>query len=89
MATQPRKARPTRFAIQDADLETTPPIEAFVLGIEWGMIWQRAQLPAAAHVWVHASNASRVARLLQVMRRDFVTGDSLAGMIQLSISGLD
>jgi hypothetical protein len=89
MAARQRKARPTRFAINDPELESVPSIEAFVLGIEWGMIWQRAQSPAATHVWVHASNAQRVARLLQVMRRDFVTGDSLAGMIQLSISGLD
>jgi hypothetical protein len=89
MASRARKTKLRSFEVDHRALEGIPAAEAYVLGIEWGIIWQRAQSPAPVQVWVHESNAHRVQSMLRDLQRRFSVGQTAEGLVQMSIAGLD
>lgn len=89
MAGRARKTRLRSFEVDHTELEGIPASEAYVLGIEWGIIWQRAQSPAPVQVWVHSANADRVQHMLRELQRRFIVGRTAEGLVEMSIAGLD
>lgn len=89
MSSRARKPRLRSFEVDHRQLEGIPASQAFVLGIEWGIIWQRAQSPAPVQVWVHESNADRIQSMLRELQRSFSVGRTTEGLVEMSIAGLD
>jgi hypothetical protein len=89
-----RTSRPALFDIDreklgDADtLDDLTPVEAFVHGAEWGIIWEMVQSPEAMVFRVQASNVGRIARMLTKQRRTFVVRELPDGFAEISLKGL-
>ncbi|MDB4981269.1 MAG: hypothetical protein JWM82_2021 [Myxococcales bacterium] len=77
------------FEIQLAGLETTEPGTAFILGIEWGIAWEKAKTTGAGGICVHAENAARIGEMLRRQGRRFTSIRHPRGFVELVIEGLD
>jgi hypothetical protein len=89
MTGRARKKRLLSFEIDGATLDSLRPTEAFILGAEWGLAWQCAHSAASSKVWIHLANEERITRMLTMLKRSFVVGEPDAGLLEMSIVGLD
>lgn len=59
------------FGIDEGELDGLTPQQCFTLGVEWQMVVQLADQPAAFARPVHADNHNRIAALLEKLGRQF------------------
>jgi hypothetical protein len=63
--------------------------EAFTLGVEWGIAWEKAKAAGPSKFSIHAENADRIGAMLADQARRFSVGPASSGFVEVSIAGLD
>jgi hypothetical protein len=77
------------FDIDGGALAGQSVAEAFTLGVEWGIAWEKARAPGPSTMSIHESNADRITGMLASQGREFSAGPASSGRIDISIAGLD
>lgn len=78
-----------KFALaQSFDVDGELDSRAFVLGAEWGIVWQQAIGAAAFTAHVHSDNFPRIAAMLASQGRRY-TARTSRGWATIKVAGLD
>jgi hypothetical protein len=76
------------FGIDDGTM-TAHPSEAFTLGVEWGIVFEKTRSAAPSSIYVHSENVERISEMLTEQGRRFSVGPASSGFATISIAGLD